>query len=60
MRGDADYKIRATMPSVHCSRNRCKSRVLLLNGHTTVFKKIEIEGVSEEEGAWVLAQCAAA
>lgn len=33
-----------------------KSRVTLLSGHTAPFKKVEIEGVSEEDGARVLAQ----
>ncbi|MDO7846609.1 DUF167 domain-containing protein [Hymenobacter sp. M29] len=33
-----------------------KSSVTLLSGHTTPFKKVEIEGVSEEEGERVLAQ----
>ncbi|GAB3855906.1 hypothetical protein GCM10028822_27480 [Hymenobacter terrigena] len=32
-----------------------KSRVLLLSGHTAPFKKLEIEGVSEEDGQRVLA-----
>ena len=32
-----------------------KSRVLLLSGHTAPFKKVEIEGVSEEAGLLVLA-----
>ncbi|MDO7853255.1 DUF167 domain-containing protein [Hymenobacter convexus] len=33
-----------------------KSRVMLLSGHTAPFKKVEIEGISEEEGAQRLAQ----
>ena len=33
-----------------------KSRVTLLSGHTAPFKKVEIEGVSAEEGARVLAR----
>ncbi|MGY3089777.1 uncharacterized protein (TIGR00251 family) [Hymenobacter sp. UYAg731] len=32
-----------------------KSRVRLLSGHTAPFKKVEIEGVSEEDGQRVLA-----
>ncbi|GAB2862546.1 DUF167 domain-containing protein [Hymenobacter ruber] len=32
-----------------------KSRVLLLSGHTALFKKLEIEGVSEEDGQRLLA-----
>lgn len=33
-----------------------KSRVTLLSGHTAPFKKVEIEGVSEEAGQQVLAR----
>ncbi|UOQ97208.1 DUF167 domain-containing protein [Hymenobacter sp. 5317J-9] len=33
-----------------------KSRVTLLSGHTAPFKKVEIEGMSEEEGERALAQ----
>jgi len=33
-----------------------KSRVTLLSGHSAPFKKVEIAGVSEEEGARILAQ----
>ena len=33
-----------------------KGRVTLLSGHTAPFKKVEIEGVSAEDGARVLAQ----
>ena len=32
-----------------------KNRILLLSGHTAPFKKLEIEGVSEEDGQRVLA-----
>ena len=32
-----------------------KSRVELVSGHTAPFKKLEIEGVSEEEGQRALA-----
>ncbi|GAB3665196.1 hypothetical protein GCM10027594_32910 [Hymenobacter agri] len=35
-----------------------KSSVTLLSGHTAPFKKVEIAGVSEAEGARVLAQLA--
>jgi uncharacterized protein (TIGR00251 family) len=33
-----------------------KSSVQLLSGHTAPFKKLEISGVSEDEGAVVLAR----
>ncbi|HEX8327335.1 MAG TPA: DUF167 domain-containing protein [Hymenobacter sp.] len=33
-----------------------KSRVVLLSGHTSPFKKVEIEGLSDEAGQAVLAQ----
>lgn len=33
-----------------------KSSVQLLSGHTAPFKKLEISGLSEEEGAAVLAR----
>ena len=33
-----------------------KSNVTLLSGHTTPFKKVEIEGVSEEDSQQVLAK----
>ncbi len=33
-----------------------KSNVQLLSGHTAPFKKLEITGISEEEGAAVLAR----
>jgi len=33
-----------------------KSNVQLLSGHTAPFKKVEITGVSEEEGAAMLAR----
>ncbi|MBH8557518.1 DUF167 domain-containing protein [Hymenobacter negativus] len=32
-----------------------KSSVLLLSGHTAPFKKLEIEGVTEEDGQRILA-----
>jgi uncharacterized protein (TIGR00251 family) len=37
-----------------------KSNVQLLSGHTAPFKKVEIVGVSEEEGAAILARYTAA
>jgi uncharacterized protein (TIGR00251 family) len=37
-----------------------KSNVQLLSGHTASFKKVEVTGVSEEEGATVLARYTAA
>ena len=33
-----------------------KRSVQLLSGHTAPFKKVEIEGISEQEGAAVLAR----
>ena len=33
-----------------------KGRVLLLSGHTAPFKKVELSGMSETEGAAVLAR----
>jgi uncharacterized protein (TIGR00251 family) len=33
-----------------------KSSLTLLSGHTAPFKKVEVAGMSEEEGARVLAQ----
>jgi uncharacterized protein (TIGR00251 family) len=36
-----------------------KRAVTLLSGHTAPFKKVEITGLSDEDGAAVLARCRA-
>lgn len=63
---DGSLTVRLKAPAQDGKANACllaflaevfgvsKSRVVLLSGHTAPFKKVEIEGVSEEDGQKVL------